>query len=99
MRPFGFPEAVEDSLAATAAVVPSLWPLEVANALLVGERRKRTTEAKVSVLLTLLQSLSIETDDDMTLRARHESRHLAAGWHGHGFAWPWGTLRYKLLAF
>ena len=37
-------EAVEDSLPMAAVVVPSLWPLEVANALLVGERRKRTTD-------------------------------------------------------
>ncbi len=72
-----YAEAVEDSLAAAAAVVPSLWRLEVANALLIGERRKRTTEAKVSAFLTLLQSLPIETDDETGLRAWHETLQLA----------------------
>jgi predicted nucleic acid-binding protein len=49
-----YAEAVEDSLATARAVVPALWPLEVASALLMGERRKRTTEAKVATFLTLL---------------------------------------------
>src|SRR5437762_1498224 len=34
-----YPQSVLDSLATTAAAVPSLWFLEVANALLTGERR------------------------------------------------------------
>jgi predicted nucleic acid-binding protein len=73
----GYAEAVEDSLAAATAVVPSLWPLEVANALLIAERRKRTTEAKVSAFLKLLRSLPIQTDDETTIRAWHEPMHLA----------------------
>jgi hypothetical protein len=36
-----YSDAVLDRLAITRAVVPVLWPLEVANALLMGERRKR----------------------------------------------------------
>ena len=31
------------SLAKTRTVVPAVWPLEVANGLLMGERRKRST--------------------------------------------------------
>lgn len=41
-----YADAVLDRLATTRAVVPGLWPLEVANALLMGERRKRSTEAE-----------------------------------------------------
>jgi hypothetical protein len=41
-----YSEAVEDALAVKVAVVPSLWPLEVANALRMGERRGRTTESQ-----------------------------------------------------
>jgi hypothetical protein len=41
-----YSDAVLDRLASTSAVVPALWPLEVANALLIGERRKRSTEAE-----------------------------------------------------
>jgi predicted nucleic acid-binding protein len=74
-------EAVEDSLASAVAMVPALWPLEVANALLMGERRGRTTEAKTSAFLTLLRSLPIEMDDETGLRSWRESFHLARA-HG-----------------
>ena len=61
-----YAQAVEDSL---AAVVPGLWPLEVANALLVGERRSRATEANVTTFLRLLAALPIALDDDTASRA------------------------------
>jgi len=41
-------DAVLDRLGAEQAAVPSSWPLEVANVLLVAERRKRLTEARAS---------------------------------------------------
>ena len=72
-----YADAVEDALAVSAALVPSLWPLEVANALLMGERRKRTTEAKVSQFLALLHALPIHMDDETTSRAWHDSLQLA----------------------
>ena len=76
-----YAEAVEDSLALSSAVVPSLWPLEVANALLVGERRKRATEAKVTAFLGLLKSLPISFDDETGSRVWQESVHLARTHH------------------
>lgn len=72
-----YAEAVEDSLATTEAVVPSLWPLEVANALLMGERRKRATEATVTTFLGLLAALPISVDDATAGRAWPSSLHLA----------------------
>ena len=45
--------------------------------MLVGERRKRITEAKVAQFLTLLQSLPITVDDETDLRAWQETLHLA----------------------
>ena len=39
-------DGIRDSLAIVGAVVPSIWPLEVANATIVGERRKRLDEAR-----------------------------------------------------
>jgi predicted nucleic acid-binding protein len=72
-----YAEAVQDSLATASALVPGLWPLEVANALLVGERRKRTTEAKATKFLTLLKSLPITTDEETGTRAWQETLHLA----------------------
>ena len=72
-----YAESVEDSLVAVAAVVPALWHLEVANAVLVGERRGRTTEAKAGVFLTLLTALPISSDDETQRRAWHETMNLA----------------------
>lgn len=72
-----YAESVEDSLGIAIALVPSIWPLEVANALIMGERRKRATEAKVTTFLTLLKSLPISTDDETTSRAWQESIGLA----------------------
>lgn len=69
--------SIEDSLASVVAVVPALWRLEVLNALLVGERRGRTTEAKATAFLTLLRSLAIEEDDETSLRAWHETLRVA----------------------
>jgi len=72
-----YSQSIEDSLASASALVPTLWPLEVANALLMGERRKRATEAKVTTFLGLLKSLPIIYDDETANRAWHESIHLA----------------------
>ena len=72
-----YAESVEDSLGTASAVVPTLWPLEVANALLMGERRKRATEAKVTTFLGLLKSLPISADDETASRAWQESLQLA----------------------
>jgi predicted nucleic acid-binding protein len=57
--------------------VPSLWPLEVANALLVGERRRRTTPADAARFLTILDSFPIDIDDETVSRAWPDTMHLA----------------------
>ena len=72
-----YAESVEDALASAAAVVPALWPLEVANGLLMAERRKRTTEAKVTQFVALVTSLPISIDDETAARAWQDSLHLA----------------------
>jgi predicted nucleic acid-binding protein len=65
--------SVHDALAKRAAIVPALWPFEVANALLVGERRKRTTQAKSATFLSLLESLPIVVDDDSIRKALRDT--------------------------
>ena len=72
-----YADAVETALASVSATVPSLWALEVANAVLVGERRKRTTEAKVTAFLSLLAQLPIVIDDETSARAWRETLNLA----------------------
>jgi predicted nucleic acid-binding protein len=43
-------------------IVPAVWPLEVANALLVGERRKRIRLPEVRRFVDLLKGLDIVVD-------------------------------------
>jgi predicted nucleic acid-binding protein len=58
-----YADTVQEALAKAPAIVPSLWALEVANVLLIGERRQRTTEARASQFITLLKSLPIHIDE------------------------------------
>jgi predicted nucleic acid-binding protein len=55
-----FTESVLDLLSAGAeALVPSIWPVEVANALLIAERRKRIALAQVTAILQKIAGLPI----------------------------------------
>ena len=54
------------SLAASEAVVPCIWPLEVGNALLVAERRNRLKPADSSRFLGLLCALPIGVEASVT---------------------------------
>ena len=44
------------------AMVPAIWPVEITNALLVGERRKRIRQPEVRRFVELLKGLSILED-------------------------------------
>lgn len=59
-----YSQGVLNSLDRARAWVPSFWPLEVANALLMGERRKRSTEADTIKWLSFLAALPIAIDDE-----------------------------------
>jgi predicted nucleic acid-binding protein len=59
------------------AVVPVIWPLEIANAVLMGERRKRSTEAQATKWLGYLRSLPITVDDETNSRAWSDGMGLA----------------------
>ena len=48
----------------TVAVVPSLWFLEVANGLLVAQRRKRVTAPERTLALQRLSALALTVDED-----------------------------------
>jgi predicted nucleic acid-binding protein len=55
-----FTEGVLDLISGGAeALVPSIWPLEISNALLIAERRKRIGLAKVTALLLRISGLPI----------------------------------------
>jgi predicted nucleic acid-binding protein len=59
------------------ALVANHWPLEVGNALLMGERRKRCTPADTAHFLEILAALSIESDKETGSRACTASLSLA----------------------
>ena len=69
--------AVRRSLSGVGAVVPALWPLEVANILVSGERRGRGTEAEAGKWLRYLQMLPIRVDDETATRAWSDTLHVA----------------------
>ena len=60
---------VQDRLIAEAAVVPAHWFLEVANVLVMAERRERIAAADASSFLQLLTALDIQTDHETSARA------------------------------
>lgn len=70
-----------ESLTRYDCIAPSIWPLEVANTLLVGERRGRTTEANAARFITLLNSLPIQIDPETTRHALLDTLQLAREHH------------------
>lgn len=70
-------QAVLLRLNSAEAFVPSLWPLEVTNSLLVGERRGRLTQAKVAQFVAVLESLAIYVDDQTPSHAFGQTLMLA----------------------
>jgi predicted nucleic acid-binding protein len=54
-----YADTVLEHLCEAIAFVPSVWPLEVVNVLLIAERRKRLSEADSVRFMTLLSQLPI----------------------------------------
>jgi predicted nucleic acid-binding protein len=69
--------AILDRMPELQAHVPALWHLEVANALVVGERRRRTTPADAAQFLAILGAFPITIDDETITRAWSDTIHLA----------------------
>ena len=64
-----YTNAVRASLATERAVVPTLWSLEVANVLLMAERRKRSNQTRAAKWLRYLSALPIAVDPETPSRA------------------------------
>lgn len=73
-----YSQAVLEALAHGRAVTPNLWRLEVANTLLVGERRGRSTQADTAAWLGFLSALPIDVDDETNTRVFGDILGLAA---------------------
>lgn len=76
-----YADSVAASLTKSAALVPSLWALEVANTLLVGERRGRSTAAQASTFLARLANLPITLEDQSVTAAWSGAMSIARAHH------------------
>lgn len=72
-----YSQSILDALAAEPAFVPGLWHLAVANTLVVGERRKRSTQAETVAWMSFLAELPITIDEETKAHASAEITHLA----------------------
>jgi predicted nucleic acid-binding protein len=74
-----YADAVLQALQTHTARVPSLWPFEVANGLLMGERRGRLALADTQRVLADLAALPIDVELVTAERAAREVLDLARG--------------------
>jgi len=66
-----------DRVIAGGGLVPSLWPIEIGNALLVAGRRRRVSTSNRTLFLRELAALPITVDDETPSRAWTDSLSLA----------------------
>lgn len=72
-----YTDGIQDLLAHDVAFVPSIWPLEVTNVLLVAERKKRLTKAASGHFIAMLTQLPIVVDPTEPERVFHDIISLA----------------------
>jgi predicted nucleic acid-binding protein len=73
----GYVDAVRGSLEGNDALVPGIWPLEVANVLVAAERRRRLSETDSARFLALLADLPIRVIQEPPQRVTGEIFALA----------------------
>ena len=74
--------AILERMPELQAHVPPLWPLVVANALLVGQARCCITPAENLRFLVILATFPITVDDETVVHVWLETMHLAASTEG-----------------
>jgi predicted nucleic acid-binding protein len=74
-------DAVQREVAGSGAIAPAHWRLEVANALLMAERRQRINAAFRDATLRDLAALPITFDAETPARAWDETLRLAEAYH------------------
>lgn len=73
--------SVLDSLEETSAVVPAHWRLEVANAVLFGERKARLLPSELLRFFSLLDGLLIVVDSQTSARSFTDTLALARAYN------------------
>ena len=76
-----YAERILDMLRTSEAIVPHVWPLEIANLLLVAERRQRLTAAQAVQAAHVLQALPIRVGSEPSVGEVQVL--LAVGRRGH----------------
>ncbi|MBW1926760.1 MAG: type II toxin-antitoxin system VapC family toxin [Deltaproteobacteria bacterium] len=72
-----YADAILDRLEVSTAVVPSNWPLEIGNVLLIAERKKRLSQADSIRFIALLSELPIMIEQEPPERMLKEILALA----------------------
>jgi predicted nucleic acid-binding protein len=70
-------DALIERVAAEGAAVPVSWSLEIANGLVMGERRGRVKPAESAAFVAMIEELPIVADRATGARALHETMSLA----------------------
>jgi len=70
-------DALIERVAADGAAAPGSWSLEVANGLVMGERRGRIKPAESAAFIAMIEELPIVADRATGARALHETMSLA----------------------
>jgi predicted nucleic acid-binding protein len=73
----GGTDQIQQAVAASGAIAPAHWPLEVANALLMAQRRQRISADFRNAALRDLAALPISLDGETSARAWDETLRLA----------------------
>ena len=73
----GGADQIQEAVASAGALAPAHWPLEVANALLMAERRRRITTDFRNATLQDPKTLPITLDAETTARAWRDTLQLA----------------------
>lgn len=73
----GYTDSVLECLTNKTAVVPALWNLEVANVLLLAEKKNRITKDQSIEFIDILSTLPIIVDPSTSSRAMHSIYTLA----------------------
>lgn len=66
-----YADNILDGLKNGQAIVPTIWPLEVSNVLLISKRNKRITDVEASSFVDALSGLPITVDQTTSTRAMH----------------------------
>lgn len=66
-----YTDVILENLTNKTALVPTIWPLEMANVLLLSKKKKRITEVQAASFIDALSSLPIVVDQSTSSRAMH----------------------------